>query len=280
MRKFKQGHLEQFSVIVRRDILRMAYLGQTGHIGSCLSVVDILTAILWGPMRAVEDFTNQDRDKLILSKGHAVAALYGALGNSGAFPAEWFDTFNQNGTILTEQPIPWAVPGVDAALGSLGHGLPIGCGMALGNKLQNKKHRIWVVMSDGECNEGSVWEAAMFAASRNLSNLTVVIDYNKLQACGDSREILGLEPFVDKWRAFGWNVYECDGHQPGLMADYMDKLVNAPVRCHVIKPGKPTVIIAHTVKGKGVSFMENNNNWHYRKLSLEDFDRALVEIGI
>ncbi len=242
---------------LRYQIVQMSHASGAPHLGSSLSCIDILVAAYWLTLRidpAAASAAN--RDRFILSKGHAAPALYTCLAARGFFPEAWLDTFAVHGGKLAEQPAPNCAPGVELATGSLGHGLPVGCGLALAGRIQNLDYRTLVVMSDGECNEGSVWEAAMFAAGKSLGRLTVVIDYNKWQATGRSDEVLALASLHDKWSAFGWDATEVDGHDISALA--------AAIAPRGEATGRPRAIIAHTVKGKGVSFMEDDNNWHYR----------------
>jgi len=213
-----------------------------------------------------------NRDRLILSKGHAATALYAMLAHRGFFPLALLDTFAEPGSTLAEQPSPHCAPGVELATGSLGHGLSVGLGVALAGRIQGRSYRVVVVMSDGECEEGTVWEAALFAPIHKLDNVTAIIDYNKWQATGRSNEIMNLSPFRQKWEAFGWNACEVDGHD-----------LNALVTALKQKPdgsGKPMAIIAHTVKGKGVSFMQDDNNWHYRSPNADELQKARQELGL
>jgi transketolase len=212
-----------------------------------------------------------DRDRVILSKGHAAPALYTALAGRGFFPESLLDSFAKHGAPLAEQPAPECAPGVELATGSLGHGLPVGAGLALAARVQQRDYRVIVIMSDGECNEGTVWEAAMFAAAQRLGRLTVVIDYNKWQATGRSNEVMALDPFQAKWAAFGWDACEVDGHDLGALTAAM----NRPV----VDQARPTAIVAHTVKGKGVSFMEDDNNWHYRIPNEKEVAAAALELS-
>jgi transketolase len=212
------------------------------------------------------------RDRFILSKGHAAAALYAVLAMKGYFPIEELDTFCKEGGRLAEHPPANLLPGVEAATGSLGHGLPLGCGMALSGRIKGETFRVFALLSDGENNEGSVWEAAMFAAAQKLDNVCVVVDYNKWQATARSDETLMLAPLCDKWAAFGWDAREIDGHDIGALAEAMQRVPNGS--------GKPVALIAHTIKGKGVSFMEDDNNWHYRAPTAEEVVKAHKELGL
>ncbi len=267
---------QQMDRIARRLRLRlveMSHAAGTPHLGSALSCVDILVAAYWGVVR-VDPARPDDpeRDRFILSKGHAATALYATLAERGFFPAAWLDTFAQHGSRLAEQPAPRCAPGVELATGSLGHGLPVGVGMALAGRIQNRKHRVFVCMSDGECNEGTVWEAALFAPAQRLDHLAVIIDYNKWQATGRSDEIMSLPSLAAKWAAFGWNAVELDGHD-------RTALVNA-MRAVPDGSGRPVAIIAHTVKGKGISFMEDDNNWHYRIPKAAEVEEARAELNV
>jgi transketolase len=256
---------------IRAKLVELSNKSGAPHLGSCLSCVDVLVAAYWhflqiDPAKA----DDPDRDRFILSKGHAAPALYIALAKRGFFPQSLLETFGQDGGVLAEQPSPCCVPGVEAATGSLGHGLNMGLGMALAGRIQKRKFRVLALCSDGELNEGTVWEAAMYAAARKVENLTVVVDFNKWQACDRSREVMALDPLRDKWQAFGWRAFEVDGHDIGALVG----LLNQPT----IGTGQPTAIIAHTVKGKGVSFMEDDNNWHYRIPNAEEVKVAQREL--
>ena len=249
--------LANLAAQLRYQVVQMSHRSAAPHLGSSLSCIDIMVAAYWSALR-IDPATpaHMGRDRFILSKGHAAPALYTALAARGFFPEEWLDTFAAQGGHLAEQPAPHVVPGVELATGSLGHGLPVGCGLALAAQIQKRDYRTLIVLSDGECNEGSVWEAALFASAKQLGRLTVVIDYNKWQATGRSDEVLGLASLRDKWSAFGWETIELDGH-------------NIPALAAALAPrgeanGRPRAIIAHTIKGKGVPFMEDDNNWHYR----------------
>jgi transketolase len=258
---------------VRVSTVEMSHRGHAAHLGSALSCVDILVTAYFASMDICPDAPWADeRDCLILSKGHAVAALYAVLAERGFFPKDWLSTFNEPGTRLPEHPSPRCVPGVEWATGSLGHGLPVAVGMALGRRRLAQGGRFLVVLSDGECEEGSVWEAAMFAASQRLDVLSVIIDHNNWQATGRTCEVMpAMEPLAEKWRAFGWDTVEIDGH------DY-DHLVPAIGRISR-GSGKPLAIVARTVKGKGVSFMEDDNNWHYRVPGIDETAAARKELS-
>jgi transketolase len=263
--------LNRIAAEIRYRLVQMSNAAKTPHLGSGLSCVDILVAAYWNILQIDPQKADAlDRDRFILSKGHAAAALYAVLAKRGFFPADWLDSFGLPGAPLAEQPAPNCAPGVELATGSLGHGLPVATGMALAARLKKQTHRVLAVMSDGECNEGTVWEAAMFAAGQGLGNLTVVVDYNKWQATGRSNEVMMLESLVDKWSAFGWNASEVDGHS-------IDEIT---ARLKDTATDKPTAVIAHTVKGKGISFMEDDNNWHYRIPKPEEVAAAKAELGL
>ncbi len=258
---------------LRGRIVAMCAASKSAHLGSSLSCVDILTAAYW---RALDidpaNPSDPDRDRFVLSKGHAAMAIYATLAARGFFPEDELATYNQDGGRLAEHPPANLLPGVEAATGSLGHGLPLGVGMALAARLEGRSHRVFALLSDGENNEGSVWEAAMFAAAQRLERLCVIVDYNKWQATARSNETLQLAPLRDKWAAFGWDAHEVDGHDVGLLAQLLTEIPNGS--------GKPVAFIAHTVKGKGVSFMEDDNNWHYRVPTPEEVIRAHEELGL
>ena len=258
---------------LRGRIIDMSHAAQAAHLASSLSCADILVAAYWHVLN-IDPHSPRDplRDRFILSKGHAAAALYATLAMKGYFPIAELDTFCKDGGRLAEHPPANLLPGVEAATGSLGHGLPLGCGMALSGRIKGESFRVYALLSDGENNEGSVWESAMFAAAQKLDNVCVVVDYNKWQATARSDETLMLAPLRDKWAAFGWDAREIDGHDVGALADAMQRVPNGS--------GKPVALIAHTVKGKGVSFMEDDNNWHYRAPTAEEVVRARKELGL
>jgi len=267
------GELESVARRIRGRLVQMSHQAETPHLASSLSCVDILVAAYWGGLDIdPEQPYDPNRDRLILSKGHAATRLYAALAMRKFIDEEVLDTYAQHGSCLAEHPSPNCVPGVEAGTGSLGHGLPLGVGMALAARIQEQSYRVCVVMSDGECNEGSVWEAAMLAPAQGLDRLAVVIDYNKWQATGRSNEVMSLAPLKDKWAAFGWNACEVDGHDVGALVQLLRDVPDGS--------GKPVAIIAHTVKGKGVSFMEDDNNWHYLSPDDERLKKALAELGL
>ena len=259
--------------LIRRNGLEMTHLSRGSHIGSVFSVAEII-AVLYASVLNVDpkEPKKPDRDRLILSKGHAGSAVYAALAETGFFPVEQLKTHYANGSILSGHVSHKGVPGVEVSTGSLGHGLGVGVGMALGAKMDGAQWRTYVVLGDGECDEGSVWEAALQAAQYRLDRLIAVIDYNHMQSLATVDETLRLEPFEQKWKDFGWNAMSVDGHDTDALMKAFDwAKENAGSR-------KPSVILAHTVKGKGVSFMENNILWHYRTPQGEEYDAALKEL--
>ena len=257
---------------IRGRLLELSHTAQTPHLGSSLSCVDILVALYWGVLRLDANApVDAERDRCILSKGHAATTLYAVLCEKGFFSAECLASYAKPGARLPEHPVLGSVPGIEATSGSLGHGLSIGVGMALGGRIRNLAFRVVVVVSDGECNEGSVWEAALMAAAQRLENVMVVVDYNRWQATGRSEDVLAIRPLARKWESFGWSTYEVDGHDLGALVDVMKGMPDGT--------GKPIAVIANTVKGKGVSFMEDDNNWHYRIPTAAEVEAALAELG-
>lgn len=236
-----------------------------------------IVAVLYGSVMNVkpENPTWEGRDRFILSKGHAGACVYAALAETGFFPVEKLKTHYQDGSDLSGHVSHKGIPGVELSTGSLGHGLGVGVGMAYGVKLDGADWLTYVLLSDGECDEGSNWEAILFAGHHKLDNLVVIVDYNKIQSLAPVSETLELEPFSDKWRSFGWHVIECDGHDH----DALKAALPSTSRVSKANRGQgPTVVLAHTTKGKGVSFMENQVLWHYRSPQGEEYDAALVEL--
>ena len=259
---------------IRARIIETSARTSTPHLGSCLSCVDILVAIYFDVLRIDPDKpSDPSRDRFILSKGHGAPALFQVLAQRGFYPESDLDSYGQDGSVFAEHPpTPDHLPGIEAATGSLGHGLPIGLGMAIASRIQERPYRVYCVLGDGECNEGSIWEAAMMASAQKVSNLCVVVDFNKWQATDRSRDVLNLDPLADKWRAFGWHAIEVDGHD---ISAILDTLLSFPAN-----DGRPLAIIAHTVKGKGVSFMEDDNNWHYRIPTTDEVAAAKRELGV
>lgn len=266
-----KNRLQQLARRIRFHTLKMVYRAKSSHVGTCFSTAELL-ATLYGRVLRVDPTRPDwpDRDRFILSKGHGCAAVYAVLAECGFFPVEWLDTFYQDGSPLVGHITNTNVPGVEASTGSLGHGLSIACGMALAAKRDGKFYRVFAMLSDGECDEGSTWEAVLFAGHHHLDNLVAIVDYNKIQSLGRVEEVLDLEPLGDKWRAFKWAVREINGHDLG---DIEMAFTSLPFQA-----GSPSCIIAHTVKGKGVSFMENRLLWHYRAPDAEEYSRALAEL--
>lgn len=252
---------------IRMDVIDQSMRAGVGHIGSALSIADLVAAIYGGAFR-LDRASDPDRDRFVLSKGHAVLALYSALHRTGQLTSAELDTFVADGSALAGHP-EHTLPGIDFSTGSLGQGLSIGVGAALAARVQGSDRRTVVLLSDAECNEGSVWEAVMFAAHHGLDRLTAVVDVNGQQALGYTHEVIDLSPLADRWRCFGWDVVEVDGHDaPALEAAL------AP------RPGAtgPRVLLAATTFGKGVSFMENRIEWHYLPLSPEQYEQARHEL--
>lgn len=256
---------------IRLHAVRMTSAGGSSHVGSVLSMADLM-AVLYGAVLQLRPAEPRwsGRDRFILSKGHAGAGVYAALAECGFFPTDRLSAHCQDGSPFSGHVSHKDVPGVELSTGSLGHGLAVACGMAYAGRIDGASHRVFVLMSDGECDEGSVWEAALFAAHHGLDRLTVVIDYNKIQSLAPVADTIALEPFADKWRSFGWSVREIDGHDH---AELHEALTALP-----FWPGRPSCVIAHTTKGKGVSFMEHSVLWHYRTARGDELQRALDEL--
>lgn len=265
--------LQEKAKELRKITFKTICNGGGGHIPGSLSIAEIL-AVLYYKVMNIDPKNPRDsqRDRFILSKGHACVALYAILAERGFFDKEHLDTFGQRGTILGGHPDMHKIPGVEATTGALGHGFPFGVGMALAAKMDKKDYQVFILLGDGECQEGSVWEAAMFAPQHKLDNLTTIIDYNKFQALDRLDNIVSLEPLVDKWKAFGWEVKEVDGHNIDQLQEVFDSIPFAA--------NKPNLIIAHTTKGKGISFMENVSIWHYRLPNEEEMKIACEELGL
>jgi transketolase len=257
---------------IRCHVVRMTHFAKSSHLGSCFSLAEIL-AVLYAKVLKVDPTQAgwPDRDRLVISKGHASAALYAVLAESGFFPVNWLATFYQDGGRLPGH-VTYGVPGVEVSTGALGHGLPIACGMALAAKRDALTHRVFTIISDGECDEGSTWEAALFAPHHKLDNLIVVVDYNKIQSLGSVNEVLALDPLAGKWSAFGWHVVEVDGHNS---RELESTFAGIP-----FQSGRPSCIVAHTTKGRGVSFMEDKLLWHYRAPNDEELRQALNELEV
>ena len=253
---------------LRYTAVQMSHKSKAAHLASSLSCIDILTILYERILKINPRKKMNSRDRFILSKGHAAGALYATLAHKGFFSKNKLNTYANKGSLLEEHPNP-KLKGIEAPTGSLGHGLPIACGMALSAKILNMKFRTFVLLGDGECNEGTVWESALFASSKNLNNLIAIVDFNGWQGIGKTRSILNLSPFAEKWKSFGWNVRIVNGHNHKQLYNNLKK-----------KFSKPTVLIANTVKGKGVSFMEDDNNWNYRIPNLEEVKKAKKELGL
>lgn len=256
---------------LRSHAVRMVHKSKASHLGSCLSMADLLSCLYWRTM----DLNPADphwtgRDRFILSKGHGAAILYATLAIRGFFPSGELEQYCQVGSRLTGHTTS-GVPGVEISSGSLGHGLPVGCGIALAAKREGASHRTFVLVSDGELDEGSNWEAILFAPQHQLDNLVLIVDYNKIQSFGRTQDILDLNPLADKFRAFRWATREIDGHDMLQIINTFDSLP--------LEPNCPSVIIAHTVKGKGVSIMEDQLAWHYKSPTDEQMEMALRELG-
>ena len=254
---------------IRKHALRMTNKGNSSHIASILSCADIL-AVLYEDVLSIDpnDPRSNDRDRFILSKGHAGGGVYAALAEKGFFDVSILDTHYGDGSILSGHVSHKGVSGVEFSTGSLGHGLPVAAGMALSAKINDDKHQIITLLSDGECDEGSNWEAILFASHNKLNNLTAIVDYNKLQSIKSTHETLNLEPFREKWENFGWYVLEADGHNHESLRSALGSYDEE----------KPKCVICHTTKGKGVSFMENEVVWHYRSPQGEEYEDAMREL--
>jgi len=263
--------LDIISNKLRKRIIKTSAESKIPHVGSCLSCLDMLVYLYWEELNiSPSDPDNNQRDRFILSKGHGAPGLFQVLAEKKFFSQNLLSQFGKPGSVFHEHPPkPGYIPGIEAATGSLGHGFPMALGMALAEKINNLNFRTYAIVSDGECNEGSIWEAAMLASAQKVKKLTVLIDYNKWQATGRSQEIMALDPLQDKWKSFGWDVQEIDGHDFHEISLSLSKAKDQD---------KPSVIIAHTIKGKGVSFMEDDNNWHYRIPNESELEMALKEL--
>ena len=272
MNKFDPDLTKKLSNIIRIHALKMASKGGSSHIASVFSIADII-AVLYENILLFDSKNPKmvNRDRFILSKGHAGAGVYAVLAEKKFFSTDELSNHYQNGSNLSGHISHKNIPGVEISTGSLGHGLPISVGIALAAKLNKQDHKVFVIISDGECDEGSNWEAALFAAHHKLDNLVVIIDRNNLQSIKSTEDTLALEPLEDKWASFGWSTKVVDGHNLKELIEVLDKK-------NVIS-NKPKCIIANTIKGKGVSFMENNNLWHYRSPKGKEFNDALLELS-
>ena len=264
--------LEETACQIRINIINMLEKSQSGHPGGSLSLAEIMSVLYFKEMNI--DPSNprwEDRDRFVLSKGHGAPVLYAALAERGFFPKEELDNLRKIDSMLQGHPDMKGTPGVDMTTGSLGQGLAAANGMALAGKIDNKDYRVYSVIGDGECQEGLIWEAAMLAAHYKLDNLTVFLDHNGLQIDGKNKDIMNIEPIDEKFKSFGWNVLKIDGHS-------IDDIIEAIDEAKRTK-GQPTIIIANTFKGKGVSFMENQAGWHGKAPSAEEACKALEELG-
>jgi len=271
LNKMPIDELKKQTVEIRRDIVQMIADSNSGHPGGSLSATDIVTALFFSEMNF--DSKNpkwEDRDRFILSKGHACPVLYSCMARTGFFEYEELKTLRQINSRIQGHPEVRRLPGIEASTGSLGQGLSIGAGIALSAKLLGKSYRTYVLTGDGELDEGQIWEAAMFCAHKKIDNLVAIVDSNKQQLDGWVKDIMSLEPLADKWKAFGWEVIEIDGHN-------LEEILMAFDKAKTIK-GKPPVIIANTIKGKGVSFMENNLEFHGMAPTKEQLEQALKEL--
>jgi transketolase len=266
MVQVKNKHVSSYWI--KRIILDCSKRANTGHIGSALSIADIIAA-LYSDVLKISSPRDPDRDRFVLSKGHAAVALYAALFLKGWINEDEINNYHNDGSTLGVHP-DHKVSGIDFSTGSLGMGLSFGAGAALAARLQNSSRRVFVLVSDGECNEGSLWESVIFAAHHKLSNLTVIVDLNGQQALGYTDEVLNLSPLANRWKAFGWNVYDIDGHDTSKIIETIKSLNT--------QTGQPNVLIAHTVCGKDVSFMEHRIKWHYWPMSDAEYQQALEEI--
>lgn len=263
--------LERLSAEARRAMVDSLVCAGCGHPGGAFSSVDVMTVLFFNILKIDPSNPKWDkRDRFILSKGHSSVALYSVMHLRGFFDRETLLTFRQDGSILGGHPDMHKVPGVEMSTGSLGHGLSVGTGLALAARLDKKGYRTFVLLGDGETQEGSIWEAAMSASHYKLDNLTAIVDRNMIQIDGFTEDVMSLEPYSEKWKAFGWAVREIDGHN---IPEIMETLKTVP-----FEKGKPSLVIANTVKGKGVSFMENKPEWHGKALKDEHADMARNEV--
>ncbi len=265
-------HLSEKARMVRTETVRQISIAKSGHYGSSFSCAELFAALYYHVLRYDPKKPEwPDRDRFILSKGHAAIGLYPILADVGFFPREWLDTYTRLGSPLGDHPDMRKIPGIDFGSGSLGHGLSVGVGMALNGRLDRRDYRVYVLLGDGEMNEGQVWAAAMSAAHFKLGNLVGIVDRNWVSVDGRTEEVMSPEPLADKWRAFGWNVAEIDGHDP-------QAILNAFAALPPPDSDRPSIIIARTVAGKGVSFMEGDFAWHLGYLAPEDEARAMSEL--
>lgn len=270
--KTRIKELEEIARKVRIHVVKSTHAAGSGHPGGSLSATDIITTLYFEIMKHRPDEPGwKDRDRFVLSKGHGAPALYGVLAEAGYFPVEEVMTLRKLGSRLQGHPDMLKVPGIDASTGSLGQGLSIACGMALAAKIDRELHMIYAILGDGEVQSGQIWEAAMFASHHKLDNMIVFLDRNQLQIDGSTEDVLSIEPIVSKWRAFGWHTQEINGHDIGEIAEAVGRAKDID--------GKPSVIIAHTIKGKGVTFMEGSLAFHGKAADDEQLEIALKELG-
>jgi transketolase len=263
--------LERTASMIRKMVLQMIFKAQSGHLGGSLSAVEILTALFFSEMRIdPKNPSWAERDRLVPSKGHCAPVIYAALSLRGVIAPEILDNLRQTGCILQGHPCMESVPGIDISTGSLGHGLSIGLGMALGARLKKQDFHVYVLLGDGELDEGQIWEAAMAVSKYRVSNLTAIVDRNRVQLDGSTEDIMPLEPLLEKWRAFNWRALTVDGHDIGAVVGTLRK-------ARADKEA-PAVIIASTTKGKGVSFMENSHLWHGKPPNRDEFEKAMKEL--
>ncbi len=268
----QHDNLAELARKLREHSVRMTHKAGASHVGSSLSMVELLVVLYTRILRVDPRRPDwPERDRFILSKGHGCAAYYAVLAEVGFFPVDWLETFYGDGSRLAGHATHTYVPGIEVSTGSLGHGLSIATGMALAAKRDGKAWRVFCMLSDGECDEGSTWEPILFAPQHRLDNLVAIVDYNKIQSLGTVKEVIDLDPFAAKWQAFGWSVREVDGHN-------LEQIEQA-LRQVPYEVGRPSCLIAHTVKGKGVSFMENKLLWHYRIPQGDEYRAALSELG-
>ena len=267
------ARLEKVCLQLREDVLKMVYTAGSGHIGGSFSAAEIMTVLFFNEMNIKPEINKWgDRDRFILSKGHCCPILYSSLCRRGYFDEEKLWTLRQLHSPLQGHPDMRKLPALDMSSGSLGNGLSLGLGMALASRALHKDYRVFVLMGDGEQQEGAIWEAAMAAKQMKVGNLIAIVDYNKIQLTGHTADVIDVTPLADKWRAFGWNVVEINGNNLGEVLDAFDKVRS-------FNNGLPSVIVADTVKGKGVSFMEDEVVWHSKAPSTEEYERAKKEIN-
>lgn len=270
----KLPELKDIARKIRIDCLEIQHAARKGHLGGAFSVTEILVALYYSGIVNIspKKINDQKRDRIIFSKGHACLSLYAVLANQGFFPKAELERYGENGTFLGGHPDN-LIPGVEVSSGSLGHGLGIGAGMALAAKLNNQKYLTYVILGDGECNEGSIWEAVIFATAQNLHNLIAIVDNNRVAATSKTRKFIGLQPLENKWKSFGWDTLSINGNN-------ILEVINAlrKSRSNSISK-KPLAIIANTIKGKGVSFMEDNPKWHHGVANDDQYEKAKKELS-